>query len=189
MLEQNQLLEFTATPSFCNSWPEISVEANGVCIWQGLVSQQQRFCLPLNIQEHNKIHIKYLNKRKGPVIWDTVTDDEGKIIEDQNCIISKIYIARSRCDFLIKDIEFYGVDGTQEKTFGFMSQQGYLLIEFPGDVYSWILNQRQKEMLGTRQRTSALDYWTNYISDSSDADRAIIQDIRKLLVNDTNTGN
>ena len=76
-----------------------------------------------------------------------------------------------------------------EKTFGFMSQQGYLLIEFPADVYSWILNQRQKEMLGTRQRTSALDYWTNYISDSSDADRAIIQDIRKLLVNDTNTGN
>lgn len=189
MLEQNQLLEFTATPSYCNAWPEISVEANGVCIWQGLVSQQKRFCLPLNIQKHNKIYIRYLNKRKGPVIWDTVTNDAGQIIQDQNCIISKIYIARSRCDFLIKDIEFYGVDGTQEKTFGFMSQQGYLLIEFPGDVYPWILHQRQKEMLGTRQRTSALDYWTNYISDSANADTAIIQDIRKLLVNDTNTGN
>jgi hypothetical protein len=189
MLEQNKVLEFTATPSFCNSWPEISVEANGVVLWQGIVDHVQRFRLSMDIQDHNQVYIRYLNKRKGPVIWDTVTDHTGKIVEDQYCIISEIYIARSRCDFLISELAFHGEDGTVERTFGFMSQRGHLLIEFPGDVYSWILNRRQQQMLGTRQGSSALDYWTNYIIDSTDADQAIIKEIKQLLNNDKNTGN
>lgn len=188
MLEQNQVLEFTATPSYCNAWPEISVEANGVELWRGTVDHQQRFRLPLNIQAQNQVYIRYLNKRKGPVIWDTVTDHTGKIVEDQYCVISDIYIARSRCDFLISELLFHGADGTEERTFGFMSQQGYLLIDFPGDVYTWILRRRQQQTLGTRQGSSALDYWTNYIIDSSDTDQAIIKEIRELLANDTNTG-
>lgn len=189
MLKHNQVLEFTASPSFCNSWPEIAVDINGLRAWQGIVDHQQRFCLPIELQEHNQVYIYYLNKRKGPDIWDTRTDSTGKIVEDQYCIISDVGIGRSRCDFLIRDLVFYGKDGTEELTFGFMSQQGHLLMQFPENVYAWILSQRQTQMLHTTQRSSALDYWTNYIIDRNDADQQIINDIKQLLVNDTNLGN
>jgi hypothetical protein len=189
MLKQNQVLEFTATPSFCNSWPEISVEANGVSLWQGTVDHRQRFCLPLFIQEHNQVYIRYLNKRKGPDVWDTVIDDAGAILQDQYCIISDICIGRSLCDFLVSQLIFYGINGSQESSRGFMSQQGHLLIEFPGDVYRWVLSQRQSQMLHTEQRSSALDYWNNYIIGADHADQGTINDIKKLLNYDKNTGN
>lgn len=189
MLKKNQVLEFTATPSFCNFWPEIAVDINDTRAWQGTVDQIQRFCLPMDIQEHNQVYIRYLNKRKGPEIWDTRTDSTGQIIEDQNCIISDVYLGRSRCDFLISSLLFHGEDGTTERTFGFMSQQGHLLIEFPGDVYNWILTQRQSQVLHTSQRSSALDYWTNYIIGTDHADQQIINDIKQLLSNDKNLSN
>ena len=188
MLEQNQVLEFAATPSFCNSWPEIAVDINGVRTWQGTVDHQQRFRLPMTIQDHNQVYIRYLNKRKGPEIWDTRTDHTGEIVEDQYCVISEIYIARSRCDFLIGNLVYHGEDGTEERTHGFMSQRGHLLIEFPRDVYSWILSQRQRQMLQTSKRSSALDYWTNYIIDADNADQQIITEIKQLLANDQNLG-
>jgi len=189
MLVENQVIEFTATPSFCNFWPDIAVDVNGTRAWQGTIDSTQRLRVPVEFQEQNQVKICYLNKRKGPVIWDTVTDGSGKIIQDQHCIISNINIGRSRCDFLIDNLIFYGVDGTEERSYGFMSQQGFLLIEFPGNVYDWILNKRQGQTIQNTSRSSALSYWSNYIIDHDDTNQALIKNIKKLLDDDKNSSN
>lgn len=182
MLVENQLLEFTATPSFCNNWPEISVEANGVLLWQGTVDHQQRIQLPMQFLENNQVYIRYLNKRKGPTIWDTEISSDGQVIRDQNCVITDISIGRSRCDFLIYQLEFYSLDGGKTKSYGFMSQQGYFLLEFPGDVYNWVLaNRTQSTMDKDEKRKSSLDYYNNYVIDKDNGDSAILAEIKELL--------
>lgn len=172
----------TLDPSFCNNWPQIKIEINNVCAWEGSVEFVQQLKLPFELQPSNHIYVSYLNKRQGPDQWDTLVDDNGKIIADQNCIISNLMIAGSRCDFLVDQLPFNGNDGTEEYTLGFMSKKGHYHIEFPENVYQWIVANRRKSLLGDDRRSSSLDYWTNYLGDTQDDKiKELLTDIDHLL--------
>jgi hypothetical protein len=175
-------VEFHIVPSFCNAWPLISVEVNGQVLWTNYVDHPQIVNVSFTAEEINCVKIKYLNKRKGPVIWDTTIGEDGKIVQDQNCIISDIKIGGSRCDFLLLDLLYYHQEnGTIESgLYGFMSSQGYYKFEFPQDVYSWVAGQRKLRMLTNQKKISSLDYWTNYIGDTP-ATELLIAEIESLL--------
>ena len=172
----------TLNPSFCNEWPRIKIEINNQCAWEGVVETMQELNLSFVLQESNYIYVSYLNKQQGPDRWDTLVDADGKIIEDQYCIISNLRIAGSRCDFLVEQLPFKGNDGSEEYTLGFMSKKGHYCIEFPENVYQWIVTNRRKSLLGDDRRLSSLDYWTNYLGDTQDAKiKELLNDIEHLL--------
>ena len=176
-------LDFYATPSFCNSWPLVSVEVNGQELWCGYVDSPQIIAVEFKPQEHNQVLIRYLNKNQGPVLWDTVVDAEGKILQDQFCIIKDIRVAKSRCDFIIHDLIYHGDDGTStDNLHGFMSKRGHYCFEFPQDVYGWILDKRREKIFHQPDRISSLDYWTNYIGDNSHAEmNKLLLEIKQIL--------
>ena len=176
-------LDFYATPSFCNSWPLISVEVNGQELWCDHVDHPQTIAVEFETQDHNQVLIRYLNKNQGPVLWDTVVDAEGKILQDQFCVIKDIKVAQSRCDFLLNDLVYHDHNGCKiPNLYGFMSNRGHYCFEFPKDVYAWILDQRKQKIFHRPGRSSALDYWTNYIGDNSHAEvNQLLQEIKQIL--------
>jgi hypothetical protein len=192
MIDQSYF-QVDANPSFCNAWPELSISVNAQEIWRGEVSIKQTIAVEFKLQDKNEILIQYLNKNHGPNLWDTKLDSTGNIIEDQNCVLSNFRLGRSRCDFLLQDLDYYRDDGSvQSKPWGFMSQRGYFRIEFPRDVYSWIIACRKKYIFGARKQSSSLDYWTNYLGDPNDPiTQELLQDIDQLLkkFDDQNTSN
>jgi hypothetical protein len=174
--------QITLDPSFCNEWPLIRIEINNKCVWENHVESLQHLKLPFELQTINHIYISYLNKHQGPDRWDTVVDADGTITQDQYCIISNLYLLGSRCDFLLNQLAFQGNDGSEEYTLGFMSKKGHYHVEFPGDVYQWIVANRRKSLLGDERRSSSLDYWTNYLGDTQDAKiKELLDDIDHLL--------
>jgi hypothetical protein len=179
----NSTFDFYATPSFCNSWPLISVEVNGQECWHGYVEHPQTIAVEFELQEHNQIYIRYLNKNQGPTTWDTEIDSNGNILQDQYCIIKNIRVGKSRCDFLISDLVYHGDDGTADcDLLGFMSKKGYYFVEFPQDIYAWILEKRKEKIFHNPRRNSSLDYWTDYIGDNSHANvDKLLGEIKEIL--------
>jgi len=181
----NIQFDFHAKPSFCNAWPLIAVEANGQRLFCEHIEYPQTIKIEFPVLDSNEIFIKYLNKNHGPEIWDTVTDESGKIIQDQHCIISSAKVGRSRCDFLIDELIFHGDDGTMDSNlYGFMYKKGHFQIDFPGNVYDWILDKRKQKIFKKPEHTSSLDYWTNYIGDNSHSRvDELVSEIKTLLKN------
>lgn len=175
--------DFHAVPSFCNAWPLIAVEINGQELWRDYVDHAQPIQVEFELLEHNQILIKYLNKNQGPELWDTVVDPQGKILQDQYCVIKHIRLGRSRCDFLLPSMVWHDANGTDlPNLHGFMSSRGHFSIDFPRDVYGWILDQRRQRLFHRPERSSALDYWTNYIGDNSHAEvNKLLQEIKQVL--------
>ena len=101
------------------------------------------------------------------------------------CVIKNIRVGKSRCDFLIGDLVYHCNDGTVAKNLqGFMSEKGHYVIEFPGDVYNWILEKRKEKIFHQPERSSSLDYWTNYIGDNShDEVNRLLNEIKQMLKN------
>jgi hypothetical protein len=177
------LFEVDANASFCNAWPEIEIEINGQVLWREFVVEKQTISTEFELNKNNSIYIKYLNKRNGPEVWDTQIDDQGKIVRDQNCMLTNFKIGRSRCDFLKYELKYFCNDGTvMNNPWGFMHLQGHFHIQFPKEIYSWIVNCRKSYIVGARKQASSLDYWTNYLGDPNDpATVSLLADIDKLL--------
>lgn len=171
-------------PSFCNAWPEIEIEINGQVLWHEFVDRKQTVVLEFELAETNHVYIRYLNKRNGPDVYDTVVDGNGTVIEDQKCELDNFIINRSRCDFLKHSLEFHHNNGkTESNLWGFLSYRGHYHIEFPYQVYSWIIENRKKYIFNHKRATSSLDYWTNYAGDPTDPrTQALIQEVNELLL-------
>jgi len=156
-------------PSFCNYWPEVSIEANGQELWRAFVEYPQTVKIEFSPAENNHLYIRYLNKRSGPDEWDTQLNSQGDIIADQNCVLTNFKIGGSRCDFLLRNLIYHHDDQTTEKgLWGFMAKKGHYLIEFPKEIYKWIVDSRTPFLMQTRSHNSSLEYWTNYLGDPND---------------------
>lgn len=168
-------------PSFCNNWPEIAIEINGKELWRNHVDHAQTVNVAFEVQPTNCLYVRYLNKLSGPTEWDTQVDLVGNIIADQNCVIRNFYLARSRCDFLLHQLNYHRESGIVEKApWGFMSHRGYYKFEFPQDIYGWIIKNRVSLLTNTQKRNSSLDYWNNYLAVS---DHTKTQDLLKEINN------
>lgn len=149
-------------PSFYNNWPEIEIAINNKIVWHNFVTKKTRVDLEFEPVDINHLKISYLNKRAGPDVWDTEVDDTGKIVADQNCVITKLYINRSKCDWLLQRMIWHY--GDQEAlTYGHMNYRGYTDFAFPIDVYSWIANERTRDYQPNKK--SSIDYKTLKIGD------------------------
>jgi len=167
--------------SFCNAWPEISIEVNDQILWQGAIEASATVPLSFELLENNFVLIRYLNKRNGPDIWDTKMDESGQIIEDQHCILKTAVVKGCRCDFLVKDLEYHYINGTTRKTFGFMDLQGYFIFKFPRDVESWVLENRRQHLPHVKHNSS-LAYETIYVPDNDNVKALeIVEELKTLL--------
>lgn len=172
-----------ATPSFCNHWPEIAIEINGTVQWQGFVTQPTTLSVEFDLFPVNHAYVRYLNKRTGPTEWDTQIDTHGNIVQDQSCQLNNFMIARSRCDFLTSDLEYHHLDGTVNSTpWGFMSQKGHFHVQFPQDVYLWIVKNRMGHLSTSKEKSSSLDYWNDYLGNPNDpVTDKLLSEIDELL--------
>jgi len=170
-------------PSFCNAWPEIEIEINGVKLWANTVTQTQTVILEFDLKSKNQVYIRYLNKRNGPDVYDTEVDSNGNIIADQMCELDNFIIQNSRCDFLKHELEYYRDDGTvQKQSWGFLAYRGHYQFEFPNTVYDWIIEHRKKYTFEMKKYSSSLAYWTNYLGDPSDIrTQELLKEVEELL--------
>ena len=175
MISSNQgefLIELYS--SFCNAWPKIEIVINDQLLWSDFVVDNQTLLLKFKKQQLNNIKISYLNKRNGPDIYDTVIDQNGKILYDQHCIIKNIFIDRAKISFLINDLEFHTLSNEKISNIGgWMTQRGSFNIVFPMDVYDWIINlrdTRNKDVIAKKRPTSSLSYYTSYLGDNNNKD-------------------
>lgn len=155
-------IDLTIVPSFCNQWPQLEIEANDQTVWKDYVTQGSTISVDFLAQEQNTVRIKYINKRNGPDVWDTKIDENGAIVEDQHAVLTNIRINRAQANWLIATTEWHYANGEQKQNFGFMTHQGYMQINFPLDVYTWIIQQRRATATQSEQ-TSSLDYKNIYI--------------------------
>jgi hypothetical protein len=182
MLQDLVTVDLSITPSFCNAWPELLITANGQRVWQDLVQSTSTITVKFPSQPTNLIRIKYLNKQNGPDTWDTQLDPDGRIIQDQNAVLTGVRINGARCDWIIDSLLWNYLDGTQRANRGFMDLQGHADIEFPADVYAWIVQQRQARAEVT-DKTSALDYKNIYIPSHTNQQACDLLDEIKQMVN------
>lgn len=163
LYKMKNIIRLDFTPSFCNNWPELAIEANNRSIWHGYVAEKTSLNLMFDSEDTNCVTIKYLNKRNGPDIWDTKINEAGQIVEDQNCVLTDIYINRAKCsDWLIPNIQWKYNNGNTVNNYGFMDLTGSMSIEFPRDVYNWIIQQRQL-LTPISEKTSSISYKNIYI--------------------------
>lgn len=180
--EQCQL-QFVFQSSFCNSWPEISIEVNDQILWRGFVEGQAQVNLSTDLLENNVAVIRYLNKRNGPDAWDTKMDDAGNIVEDQHCVLQSVVIKKCRCDFLVKDMIYHYINGEKRNTFGFMDLKGYFIFQFPHNVESWVLENRRRHLPHVNHNSS-LAYETIYVPDNDNVKaREIVEELKILIEN------
>lgn len=170
-------------PSFCNAWPEIEIEINGVVLWQSAVNHTQTVALEFDLNPINYVYIRYLNKRNGPEDYDTDVDDNGNIIADQMCELDNFIIQKSRCDFLKHELDYYRDDGSvQKQPWGFLAYRGHYYFEFPDTVHNWIIEHRKKYTFNIKKYSSSLAYWTNYLGDPTDVrTQELLNEIEELL--------
>ncbi len=179
MTSCNVILNFSA--SWCNDWPEIVISCNGNDLFTGKIEKTAKVLLEFPIQATNTIFIKYINKRNGPDAWDTQVQD-GKIIQDQYCILTGLNINKSKSDWLLEELIYYRDNNTtNEQSRGFMDLVGYFKIEFPQDVYKWIANGRRKKLTQTSHQSS-IAYENIYIPDNNYNDiQILLKDIQDLI--------
>lgn len=169
-------LELSFSSGNCNGWPLISVEGNGQILWCDYIESQAVVKVNVPIHEHNCILIRLLNKQDGPDVWDTMLDENSKIVADKFCILTNIMLARSRCDFLILDLDYHleSNEKVPDRVLGFMGKNGFFKIEFPRDVYGWISRCKKQKTLTPERAASSRGYFFNYLNDN---DAPIVQKI------------
>lgn len=177
----NHTVSLELVPRFCNAWPEIKISINGHVRWHNSVTEKIKVNLEFELEENNCIQISYLNKQSGPEVWDTIVDDLGNIIQDQNCVITNIIIDGAKCNWLLSPMTWNHIDGKTELSYGFMSYRGYTEFLFPADVYAWIIKSRNQQWAYSDKKSS-IDYKTLQIHDQeNDAIAQIIDEVKQLL--------
>jgi hypothetical protein len=182
MTTKSILVDLTVVPSYCNAWPELEIQANGQTVWKDQVTETSVISFGFDTEPNNQIRINYINKRNGPDVWDTQIDQAGQIVQDQYAILTRVRINHAQCDWIIDDLLWHYLDGTQRANRGFMDLQGHADIEFPADVYGWIVQQRQSRAEIT-DKTSALDYKNIYIPSHTNQQACDLLDEIKQMVN------
>lgn len=180
MNENSFSIRLDLKSSWCNNWPEISVDINDQQCWHGFVEDYQQIDLTFVPRSNNTVCINYLNKQNGPDVWDTKLED-GKIIQDQHAILVDILINRANCNWLIPNLPYHYLNGTTTLNRGFMDLKGHYRIDFPNDIYPWIMNQRQ-ELIPKVSFESSLSYQGIYVPDSHNVQaQEIVNNIKVLL--------
>ena len=175
-------VDLTILPSFCNQWPQLEIEANDQTVWKDYVTQESTISVDFLAQEQNTVKIKYLNKQNGPDIWDTELDKNGTIIADQHAVLTNVRINRAQCDWLVATTIWTYTNGEQKQNYGFMDLQGHMQINFPLDVYTWIIQQRQATAPQSEQ-TSSLDYKNIYIPQhENEMSSKLIKEIKQKIL-------
>lgn len=175
-------LLLTVEASFCNDWPEIEIVSNDQLLWTGKIEKTQNITVEFESCETNHVVLKYLNKRKGPEVWDTVVDNDGNILQDQYCVLKQILINGAKCDWLLLDMPYYYPDGSFKDNFGFMDQIGYMEFKFPANVYQWIIDYRQRLNKPTNNQSSSLDYKNIIVPQhENNESMLVIEEVKKLL--------
>jgi len=166
--------------SWCNNWPEISVDINDQQCWRGFIENYQQIDLTFVPKSNNTVRISYLNKQNGPDVWDTKLEND-KITQDQHAILVNILINRANCNWLIPHLPYYYLDGTTAFNRGFMDLKGHYRIDFPIDIYPWVMNQRQ-QLTPQVSCGSSLSYQGIYVPDSHNVQAQEIIDNIKILL-------
>jgi hypothetical protein len=171
-------IDFSSTQY--NGWPIIKILGNNQLLWQGEIQSRAQVTVEIELKFLNQLKISLINKNNGPDRWDTLLDDHNVIIEDKQCVINAIYFDRARFIFFHDELAYYLSSGEVEYPYGYMSLNGFYQIEFPQNVYDWIIDRRIKR-LPKRATQSALSYDSVYFNESNDNINKLIDECKNIL--------
>lgn len=152
--------------SYCNSWPEIEILANGNIIWKDRIIETKT--AEFSIEEGANFIIRYINKRFGPEVYDTRLDQEGNIIEDQFVKIESIFVNGSDVSSLIESLIYVKDNGESLSSMGYLAFNGYCVISIPTNINEWIigLNTEYKNQFIKEKGSSSESYYVDQVSEN-----------------------
>jgi hypothetical protein len=165
----------------CNGYPLIEVHANSNLVFRGDIAGTTQVEFEVLLDKTNTIQVSLVNKQNGPTVYDTVVDENGNILQDKSCNIVNIYFDRAKANFLLDDLEYEFDSGNKAMIYGYLSQNGRYNIQFPDDVYDWIIENRRKK-LPRRTNQSSLTYDSIYFNENDNTYiDELINECKKVL--------
>lgn len=174
-------IDLVLVGTFCNGWPRVEIYLNQDLVWDQDVVDSTVIKFDFVPLEHNQLEIRLVNKCNGPDIWDTVVNDQGQVLEDKSVRFDRLRIDGSQLRWLQHELIYHYDDGTDALIYGHMSQNGHYLIEFPRDVYAWIISERQR-VWPKRLKQSSRGYDNYYFGDNNNSEtEKALDECKKLL--------
>lgn len=165
----------------CHGYPLINIDINGTTLFHNEIVDSMSVKLDCVLQDNNRVTISLLNKQNGPDVYDTVIDEQGNILQDKNCKIVDIYLNKAKVSFLLHNLVYNYADGQREFIYGYMSQNGSYTIDFPKNVFDWIIESR-KRLIPERTTQSSLSYDSlAYMENDQQKTAQLIADCKKIL--------
>lgn len=179
-------LELKVSATYCNRWPTLWVDLNGVTLTETVIDCPKTISVLLHSNlEKNKLSIGMKGKQFGEQnIWDTQVDEQGKIINDLQLVFDDVKLEDvSILDLLIK--HQYYADDTHgqpiqnapvlvDNKIGF---NGSFTFEYTLPVLNSITNQKFKLPLN-----EDISYFSNYTAlFHYEEDQRLINEIQDIL--------
>jgi len=174
-------IEFDLHGSCCNEYPWICIMHNDNIVYQGHVEEQQVLEFDLPAQPSNRICMAGLAKRNGENgKWDTMVDDQGRIVKDKNIKINDIRIESISMGMeWIKNLPMHQDNGTIQPCMLGMYANGRIDFVIQEPVLSWIIEEKfikheQKLDIASHQRSGQARFEYGFVTEK-------IQAIKKLM--------
>lgn len=140
------------------TWPNVIITVNEVTMWTGVCQEKTNISFSFEPQEHNTLSIRHYNKSFGENrVWHTTaTSDRNITVEeikiDHVDIHNLLYLGATVHDFNGRQLDdFYKAnqDPPYLKTYVhkepiFMGYNGTYILQFPKEVYDWIIVESTK---------------------------------------------
>lgn len=119
-------------------WPTIRIIFNNQCLYDGKVESELLFEQEVPLEEHNSLVIEHYGKRFGEQgIWDTQVDGD-KVIQDCAFVIDYLKLGGVDMQEYVDQFVFHKDNGDEIHT-TYFGYNGRLAIEFPKELYDWVI--------------------------------------------------
>jgi hypothetical protein len=149
------LLNIEATSQYCNHWPTLVINHNGVQIFSDVIEEQKNIELELQSIEHqpNTLQVGMKGKMFGDKgVFDTVVTD-GVITEDLQINLQKVTLDQvdimdllTRNDYTVDIVPgMKPYHKTKFKANGELAFNGYYVMEYELPLFKYLTNAKWKK--------------------------------------------
>lgn len=176
MINRKLYLELSSSYAHEHEWPYLEININNVLKYGDFIKNEAIIEIEFESLDNNLISCHYKNKRFGPVIWDTIIDENGNIVRDQYIKIKTIKIDECNLNFLIAKTLYECDNGTKIESNGFLGFNGNYNISYYEPYYDWVQSSRLANVKVIKKTSmSSLPFVTNYVYDDNN------ENVEKLL--------
>ena len=176
-------ISFDLHGNCCNEYPLVTIKNNQDVLYHGHVQDRQVLVFDVDPLADHAITLTGLNKSNGiDGKWDTVVDNQGRIIKDKNLQINDIQIENISMGIeWIKNLPMHKENNITEPCLMGMYANGSIQFEITSPVIDWIIEekfikQEKKLAFESHARSGQCKFEYEYVQEKIQSIRQIIND-------------